>query len=148
VDAVEFNLVGKPEQFGGMQFNYVARMQMPSGFDTERDQSAQAYHPTQIRRVSTYEFHSGQPVFLLRSPDEITWVLQTFTDHVDPTLTELTLPGLGSRLSLPPGWQFKAATLDRGLSVATNGLANIVSDNLSNMYQGCLDGVNNFDPWG
>ncbi len=26
-------------------------------------------------------------------------------------------------------------------------LANIVPDNLSNMYQGCLDGVNNFDPW-
>ena len=20
-------------------------------------------------------------------------------------------------------------------------------DNLSNMYQGCLEGVNNFDPW-
>lgn len=148
MDAVEFNIVGKPEQFGGVQFNFVAKMQMPSGFDTEQDQSAQAYQPMQIRRVNTYEFRSGRPVFLLRSPDEITWVMQTFTDHVDPTLTELALPDLGSRLSLPAGWQFKATALDRDLSVTTNGLANIVSDNLSNMYQGCLDGVNNFDPWG
>ena len=33
------------------------------------------------------------------------------------------------------------------MTITTNGLANIVPDNLSNMYQGCIDGVNNFDPW-
>jgi len=26
-------------------------------------------------------------------------------------------------------------------------VANIVPDRLANMYQGCVDGVNNFDPW-
>jgi hypothetical protein len=43
--------------------------------------------------------------------------------------------------------------LDCDLVIETKGLANIVPDVLSNMYQGCLDiyqgcldGVNNFDP--
>jgi hypothetical protein len=148
MDVLEINLVGEPAEFGTLKFNLVAKMQMPAGFDTEKDQSAQAYRPTQIRRVSTYEFRSGEPVFLLRSPDEITWVMQTFTDHIDSTLTESALPGLGSRLDLVEGWRFKATTLDRDLTIITNGLANIVPDNLSNMYQGCIDGVNNFDPWG
>jgi hypothetical protein len=86
-------------------------------------------------------------VFLLRSPNETTWVMQTFTNHIDATLTEADLPELSSRLALADGWQFKAVILDRDLTITTNGLANIVPDNLSNMYQGCIDGVNSFDPW-
>ena len=147
MDTLQINIVGQPTEFGGVEFNLVAKMEMPASFDTNQDQSAQAYRPTQIHRVSIYEFHTGEPVFLLRSPEDITWVMQSFTDHVDHTLTESALPDLGSRLSLAQGWRFKATTLDRNLTITTNGLANIVPDNLSNMYQGCIGGVNNFDPW-
>ena len=148
MDTLQINIVGEPAEFGGVKFNLVARMQLPAGFNTNEDQSAQAYRPAQIHRVSVYEFRSGKPVFLLRSPDGITWVMQSFTDHVDHALTESALPDLGSRLTLAEGWQFKAVTLDQDLTITTNGLANIVPDNLSNMYQGCIDRVNNFDPWG
>jgi hypothetical protein len=147
MDSLQIDIVGDPAEFGRVKFNLVARMQMPADFDFTRDQSARGYQPTQIRRVSRYEFATGRPVFLLRSPDETTWVMQTFTDHVDCTLTEADLPELGSRLALADGWRFKAVTLDRDLTITTNGLANIVPDDLSNMYQGCIDGVNNFDPW-
>lgn len=147
MDALTINIVGEPGDFGGVKFNLVAKMQMPTGFDFEKDQSSMAYQPMQIRRVTTYEFRGGQPVFMLRSPDEITWVMQTFTDHVDHELTESELPGLAERLALPEGWEFKATTLDRDLTITTDGLANIVPDDLANMYQGCIDGVNNFDPW-
>jgi hypothetical protein len=147
MDTIHVNVVGEPEEFGGVKFNLLAKMQMPADFDFEQDQSSRAYRPTQIHRVSTYGFGRGRPVFLLRSPDEITWVMQTFTDHVDHALTESTLPSLGTRLNLAVGWRFKTASLDRDLTITTNGLANIVPDNLSNMYQGCLDGVNNYDPW-
>ena len=148
MDALTINLVGEPADFHGVQFNLVARMQMPASFDFTKDQSAMAYQPTQIRRVSKYEFLRGRPVFLLRSPDAVTWVMQTFTDHIDHGLTESELPGLGARLRQADGWQFKATTLEQDLTITTDGLANIVPDNLSNMYQGCIDGVNNFDPWG
>jgi hypothetical protein len=147
MDALEVNIVGEPAKFGDVKFNLVAKMQMPVDFDFTQDQSARAYRPTQIRRVSAYEFRHGRPVFLLRSPDENTWVMQTFTDHVDRSLTESELADLGARLDLADGWQFRAVTLDRDLAITTTGLANIVPDNLANMYQGCIDGVNNFDPW-
>jgi hypothetical protein len=147
MDELQINLAGVPAEFGGVEFNLVARMQMPADFDFTQDQSARAFKPTQIRRVSTYRYASGRPVFLLRSPDETTWVMQTFTNHIDATLTDADLPDLGSRLALADGWQFNAVTLDRDLTINTTGLANIVPDNLSNMYQGCIDGVNNFDPW-
>ncbi len=147
MDALTIDIVGETAEFGGVKFNLLAKMSMPPDFDFDRDQSAMAYHPMQIRRVSKYEFQSGRQVYLLRSPDGITWVMQTFTDHIDPTLTEADLPNLGARLTLPEGWEVKTATLAQDLTITTEGLANIVPDNLSNMYQGCIDGVNNFDPW-
>jgi hypothetical protein len=147
MDAATVSLAGEPREFQGLMFNLMAKMQMPVGFDPGQDQSAMAYRPMQIGRVSTYEFRSGRPVFLLRSPEQITWVMQTFTDHIDHELRESGLPGLGTRLALPDGWQFKAVTLGQDLIITTTGVANIVPDRLANMYQGCVDGVNNLDPW-
>ena len=147
MDAATVNLVGEPQELQGLMFNLMARMQMPVGFNPGQDQSAMAYQPMQIRRVSRYEFFAGRPVFLLRSPQGTTWVMQTFTDHIDHDLRESDLPGLAARLALPDGWQYKAATLNQDLTITTDGVANIVPDNLANMYQGCVDGVNNFDPW-
>jgi hypothetical protein len=147
MDALTVNLVGEPRELQGVMFNLMARMQMPATFDPGMDQSALAYHPMQIRRVSKYEFLGGRPVFLLRSPEGVTWVMQTYTNHVDHDLTEADLPDLASRLALPTGWEYKAKTLDRDLTITTDGLANIVPDHLANMYQGCIDDVNNYDPW-
>jgi hypothetical protein len=147
MDAATVSLAGEPREMQGLMFNLMARMQMPPGFDPGQDQSAMAYHPAKIRRVSTYEFRSGRPVFLLRSPEQITWVMQTFTDHIDHDLREAGLPGLAARLALPDGWQYQAVTLGQDLTITTSGVANIVPDRLANMYQGCVDGVNNFDPW-
>ena len=128
-------------------FNLAADMHMPADFDPGRDQSAMAYHPMQIHRVTTYRFLTGRPVFLLRSPEGVTWVMQTYTNHKAADLTAADLAGLGDRLSLPEGWQYAARVLDQDLVIDTHGLANIVPDDLANMYQGCIDGVNNFDPW-
>jgi hypothetical protein len=41
-------------------FNGLARMQLPANFDPQMNQSVMAYHPMQIRRVSTYEFRAGR----------------------------------------------------------------------------------------
>jgi hypothetical protein len=147
MDAATISLAGEPRELQGLMFNLVAMMQMPPGFDPGRDQSALAYHPAKIGRVTTYEFRSGRPVFLLRSPDQVTWVMQTFTDHIAHDLRESGLPGLAPRLALPDGWQYQAVTLSQDLTITTTGVANIVPDRLANMYQGCVAGVNNFDPW-
>lgn len=147
MDHLTFSIIGDPRDFDGLSFNLAAKMQMPPGFDTSKDQSSQAYSPMKIHRVSRYEFLAGRMVFMLRSPDNHTFVMQTYTNHVDRSLTEDKLPDLGKRLKLAAGWQFKAKTLDKNLVINTTGLANIVPDDLANMYQGCIDGVNNYDPW-
>ncbi len=147
MDALTIDMVGEPATFGGVEFNLLAKMHMPPAFDPTRSQSAMAFQPAQIRRNNVYEFLSGQPVYLLRSPDDVTWVMQTFTNHVAHDLDEAALPGLADRLVLPEGWRFQAGTLDQDLIITTTGLANIVPDNLANMYQGLIDGVGNFDPW-
>jgi hypothetical protein len=101
----------------------------------------------QFRWVSTYEFRAGRSVFLLRSPDGITWVMQTFTDRVDHGLTEAALPQPSGPRGLPGGWAYQTRKLDRDLSLTTAGLAHILPDDQANMYQGCVDGTANFDPW-
>lgn len=147
MDALTIDLVGEPATFGGVPFNLVAKMHMPLGFDLGKDQSAFAYRRTQIHRNSVYEFLTGKPVHLLRSPDDVTWVMQTFTNHVAHDLTEGNLSSLGERLALPQGWRYRTVALPRDLVITTTGLANIVPDDLANMYQGLIDGVGNFDPW-
>lgn len=138
---------GQAVAFGGLAFNCVAQMQMPASFDPAKGQSGLAYHPGHSRRTSTYEYLSGKPVFLLRSPDAVTWVMQTYTNLVDAGLSQATLPGLGQRLRLPAGWDFKVQTFERDLILEARGVAHIVSDDLENIYQGCTEGVSNFDPW-
>jgi hypothetical protein len=147
MDVLTVSLIGEPRDFDGLTFNFMARMTMPPGFTPGKGQAGFAYQPTQIRRNSRYEFLKGKPVFLLQSPDGQTWVMQTYTTHTDPSLTEADLPNLAQKLKLRAGWQFKAKTLDRDLAITTTGLANIVPDDLENMYQGCIDGVCDFDPW-
>jgi hypothetical protein len=146
MDRLTVSLVGKPREFDGLKFSYVASMQMPPKFTPGEGQAGFAFQPTKIRRNTKYEYVKGKQVFLLRSPDGYTWVMQTYTTHTDPTLTEAELPNLAKRLKLPAGWQFKVKTLDRDLTITTTGLAHIVPDNLENMYQGCFDAVCNFVP--
>lgn len=147
MDHLTVALVGEPREFQGLMFNFVAKMQMPANFTPDAGQAALAYRPGQIRRVTKYEFLAGSPVFLLRSPERVTWVMQTYTNHTAADLTESDLPRLGDRLSLGEGWEFKAKTLDRDLVLDTNGLAHIVADDLEDMYQGCTEDVANLDPW-
>lgn len=147
MDRLTIALVGEPREFQGLTFNFVAKMQMPANFTPAAGQAALAYRPGQIRRVSKYEFLAGSPVFLLRSPEGVTYVMQTYTDHKAADLTQAGLLKLGERLGLAAGWEFTARTLDRDLVLDTKGLAHIVADDLENMYQGCTADVTSFDPW-
>ena len=132
---------------GALAFNCVAQMRMPASFDPAKVQFGLPYHPGYSRRTSTYEYLSGKSVFLLQSPDGVTWVMQCYGNHIDSGLSQATLPGLGQRLNLPAGWDFKAKTLDRNLILDTKGVARIIPDDLENIYQRCTKDVRNFDPW-
>ena len=76
--------------------------------------------------------------------------MQSWTDHVDKTLTYDRLPDLGKILILPKGWTFSAKTIDQDLTIAPPApdySAHSLVDNLKNVYAGCgFDSACSFTP--
>jgi hypothetical protein len=98
-----------------------------------------SYYPAYMYRNDTFTFNKGSQVYVLDAPDGEVFVMQSFTRHWDPTLSEDNLAHLASRLDLPSGWGFRAEMLDQDLEVSTanhDNLAHVVQDNLHNVYQG------------
>ena len=98
-----------------------------------------SYYPGYIYRNDTFTFNQGSAVYVLDAPDGEVFVMQSFTRHWDPTLSEDNLARLASRLDLPGGWGFRAEMLDQDLEVSTanhDNLAHVLQDNLHNVYQG------------
>jgi hypothetical protein len=109
------------------------------------------YSPLTTNRASKYLYQKGKPVYLLTPADSKgVYVMQSYTDNVDKTLTEDKLPELGKTLKLPKGWTFSVKTLDQDLTVAPpqpDYTAHTVVDNLKNVYAGCgFDSACSFVP--
>jgi hypothetical protein len=109
------------------------------------------YQPFETNRASKYLYEKGKPVYLLTPPDKQgVFVMQSWTDHVNRTLTEDKLPDLGQILSLPKGWTFSVKTLDQDLTIAPpppDYTAHSLVDNLKNVYAGCgFDNACSFVP--
>jgi hypothetical protein len=93
------------------------------------------YSVNQVDRRAVFEFNSGRPVFELVDPSGRRWVMQTWSQTIDPTLTLDDLPGLAARLTLPDGWTYEARTLDTPLRVDTSTRqASVTQDDLANSY--------------
>jgi hypothetical protein len=109
------------------------------------------YEPFETNRASKYLYEQGKPVFLLSPPDKQgVYVMQSWTDHVDKTLTYDRLPDLGKILALPKGWTFSVKILDQDLTIAPPApeyTAHSLVDNLKNVYAGCgFDNACSFVP--
>ena len=97
-----------------------------------------SYDPGYIYSGNTFTFSTGSEVYLLDAPDGEVFVMQSFTRHWDPTLSEGDLAHLYRRLDLPGGWGFRAEMLEQDLVVSSNpdNLAHVLQDNLHNVYLG------------
>jgi hypothetical protein len=98
-----------------------------------------SYDPGYVYSTNTFAFNRGSEVYLLEAPDGEVFVMQSFTRHWDPALSEDNLAHLAGRLDLPAGWGFRAEVLDHDLEVSSvmhDNLAHVVQDNLHNVYQG------------
>ena len=80
------------------------------------------YSPSLIYRNTNWVWHAGKPVYLLREPEgAAVWVLQEFTQEVDPTLEADNLDQLGAKYkNLPEGFTFETKILDEELSLDTS----------------------------
>ena len=114
--------------FGGIEMIKQATVQLSSN-------NPAPYSVNQVDRRAVFTFGAGRPVFELVDPDGRRWVMQTWSQVVDKSLTLEDLPGLGARLHLPAGWRYESRTLTEPLVVdTTERKANVLQDDLTNSY--------------
>ncbi len=131
-------MFGESLDFGGINARFSGVVQLPPG-TIHRAPGSGGYTPTTVNRETRYVYFKGHPIFVLVDPDGTLWIMQAYSRMVDPTLSLATLPNLGSKLTLPPGWKYRVVALNKNLTVhPANGAARIVQDNLEDTYDQCL----------
>ena len=120
------------ESFGGIEMNLRATLKV--GLLKQLLGSKQ-YSPNEIIRTTSFIYKAGTPIYELTSPAGEVYVMQSYSQIVNPNLAMSDLSDLAKQLKLPAGWTYKTRVLDQELSLIANGIAYVLQDNLSNSYQ-------------
>lgn len=114
--------------FGGLEMTRQATVELSS-------MNPAPYGVNTVDRKAVFVFDAGREIYELVDPDGRQWVMQTYSQTVDKTLALTDLPALGTRLSLPAGWSYRARTPDTAVRVDTTGrAASVTQDDLANSY--------------
>jgi hypothetical protein len=130
MSTIEKAVTGTPETttFGGIEMLRQATVQLSS-------MNPAPYTVNKVSRHAVFVFDANRPVFELIDPQGRRWVMQTWSQIVDPTLSLDDLPGLAARLRLPSGWSYLSRTLTSPLRVdTTTEDAHVTQDDLANSY--------------
>src|ERR1700744_5345990 len=93
------------------------------------------YTANQVNRHTVFTFNAGEEVYELQDPAFRRWVMQTWSQIVDPNLSRGDLRQLGERLELPDGRAYQAPVLESPLKIDTAQRAALVlQDELPNSY--------------
>lgn len=123
---------GQTFTFGGLKMGLLGTLTTPAGQPTV---GSSFYTPNLVDRSTIFTYYAGRPVFELVGPDGSVYVMQSYAQIKDRTLTYSQLPALGSMLTLPAGWSYRTLTLTKTLDLNSNGQATVVNDDLYNSYQ-------------
>ncbi|CAN7579320.1 cysteine rich repeat-containing protein [Rhizobium sp. LjRoot258] len=130
--------VGNPHDFAGVMASWMGKLPFTA---LKAGASGTPYNPGKIYRNDTFKFKAGTTVYLLDAADGGTFVMQSWTDHYEPSLTYDKLKDLGPMYKkLPEGWKFRIKVLDSDLEVtppAPDHLAIVMQDEFRNTFQGC-----------
>jgi hypothetical protein len=93
------------------------------------------YTANQVNRHTVFTFNAGEEVYELQDPAFRRWVMQTWSQIVDPELSRADLPQLGERLDLPEGWTYQKRVLESPLRIdSATRTALVLQDDLTNSY--------------
>lgn len=123
---------GEVKTFGGIEMAARAEITMPL---LSAPIGKTYYQPTEVNRETVWLFAAGKPVFELTAPQGQVYMMQSYAQIVDPTLTLADLPGLGARLKLPKGWTYSSRVLTEDYKLEARGVAHVLQDELQNTYQ-------------
>jgi hypothetical protein len=118
--------------FGGIE------MELRASVDTKLREGTvgdEVYVPNEVQRHTVYTYNAGRPVYELTSPEGDVYIMQSYSQIKDKSLTLDDLATLGSKLSLPEGWTYSTRTLTEDYELVTTGLAYVINDDLYNSYQ-------------
>jgi hypothetical protein len=125
--------VGEMKTFGGIDMLQQATVELSS-------MNPAPYSVNKVSRRTVFVFGAGRPVFELLDPQGQRWVMQSWSQTVDPALSLADLPGLGARLQLPDDWNYRTSTLTSPLRIdTTTADAHVTQDNLGNTYSLAVD---------
>jgi hypothetical protein len=114
--------------FGGIEMIQQATVLLSS-------MSPAPYTVNKVSRHTVFVFNAGEEVYELQDPKGQRWIMQTWSQVVDPNLSRADLPGLASRLKLPDGWSYQPRVLTETLRVDTTSRpAHVTQDDLTNSY--------------
>lgn len=119
---------------GGLEMK--ERAVIPISLSKAMSGKSKPYEENIINRSTEYVFNAGSKVYELVSPEH-TYIMQSYSQIVNPELSENDLDGLQDVLKLPKGWSYKVVTLEQPLVLKTiaDGEAHIIQDELKNTYQ-------------
>ena len=93
------------------------------------------YSPHAVNRKAAFTFNAGTTVYMLHDAEGKTYVMQSWSQQVDPMLTEKDLLTLADRLQLPEGWTYDYKTLTEEFVLETRAEdAQVLGDDLRNSY--------------
>ncbi len=122
---------GPVRAFAGERLRRVAVLPIETWADLQQT----PYAERTVERVNTWHWREGRRVFELLAPDGSTYLMQSYSQIVDPNLSKRDLATLGRRLELPRGWRYRVRKLTRALTLRAKGSATILQDELKNTYQ-------------
>lgn len=120
------------ESFGGIEMNLRATVTL--GLMKQLIGSKQ-YSPNEITRTTNFIYKAGSPVYELTSPAGEVYMMQSYSQIVNPSLSMKDLATLDQQLKLPAGWKYHTRKLQQDKSLIANGIAYVIQDNLMNSYQ-------------
>jgi hypothetical protein len=122
---------GPMRSFHGLEMRKVATIPVSNLADLVQT----PYKERVINRDNTWSWKAGRRVYELVGPCGARYLMQSYSQIVDPDLRIGELKSLGDRLELPTGWHFVTRRLKRNLTLKAKGSATIVQDELQNTYQ-------------
>ena len=122
---------GGRRSFHGQRLTRVASIPIRTAADLVQT----PYTDRTIARRNTFTWKRGRTVFELVAPGGDVYVMQSYAQIKDPTLTLAKLRSLGRRLKLPTGWRYRTRRLTRDLVLTARGTATITQDELQDTYQ-------------
>jgi len=135
MDEASLDNPGKTARFGTLEARLLAEVELsPLMLLKER---GEPYEEKQVKRSTHYLFRQGWPIHQLITADGRRYVMQSYSQQIDPRLDMASLDRLGPRLKLPQGWSYQTLTPNRDLILEATGTgtATVLQDDLLNTYQ-------------